>query len=1146
VLCGIWSEVLRVERVGVHDNFFELGGHSLLGMQVSSRMRQAFGVELPLRAMFEAESVATLAAHVEEQAGRRTKDPLPVQRVERNGGPPYRLPLSFAQQRLWFIDQYEAGEPLYNLGVAFALKGKLHVTALERSFNELVARHESLRTRFEVEQGEPVQVVEPASHVSIPLLNLSAYGAAEFDAAVQESIRREMKARFDLSRGPLFRVQLVKNAEQEHVLLLMLHHIVTDEWSLGLMLRELSEFYRAACTNTRAELVELPVQYGDYAIWQRELLQGEVLEQQLAYWRRQLGTGKFGLELRGERPRAPQMSRAGASMKFRFPAELGRAVRELSKREDVTLYMTLLAAWQLLLARYSGAAEVWVGTAVANRGRAEWERLIGFLVNTLVIRTEVRAGMTVRDLLQEVRERCWESHEHQDVPYELVVEQVQRERDVRRPGLFEVMFSLQQGSAGQLELAGLAVSGIEVETETARYDLTLTVTELGEDLVGRLEYRTELYEAERMQRMAQHYERLLTEMADVEAPVWGLKLLSPAEEGEQVWEWNRTAREFPRESSIAEQFELQVAQRPDAESVVYGSERLSYSELNERANQLAHYLKEQGVGPEVVVGVSQERSVDLIVSLLGVLKAGGAYLPLDPHYPAGRREYMAALAGAKLVLSALPDLAERSTVNLQRQSGGDNLAYVMFTSGSTGRPKGVCITNANVLRLVHEPCYMSLGPGEVMAQASMASFDAAAFEIWSALLNGACLAGVSREELLNPAELGARLTERGVTVALLITSVLNAVARVAPESLAGIKQILFGAERADVRSVAAVHALGGPGLVHLYGPTEVTVCASWYEVKEIAATDATVPIGRAINNTDVYVLDEHGQLLPAGVVGELYLGGAGLARGYVNDAAQTAEQFVPNQFAKSAGARLYRTGDLARWRADGELEFVGRVDEQVKLRGYRIEPGEIEQALREHVAVQDAVVVVCGGEGEEKRLIGYVVSDEILVSVNELRAYLRERLPEYMVPSSFEYLERLPLNANGKVNRAALPEPSSVTAEFSGEYVAPRTPTEEVLCGIWSEVLRVERVGVYDDFFALGGHSLLATQVAVRINEAMKVNLLVRHIFESPTVAEMAQHLETIKQSQEDNAEQITEVFDLIESLSEEETRALLAQKQSI
>ncbi len=1090
VLCGIWSEVLRVERVGVHDNFFELGGHSLLGMQVNSRMRQAFGVELPLRALFEAESLATLAAHVE---GGRAAETFPVRRVERNGGAPYRLPPSYAQQRLWFIDQYEGGEPLYNLGLAFALHGALNVAALEQSFNGLIARHETLRTRFEAAQGEPVQVIEAAAAMTVPVLDVSASGAAEREAAVQELIKREMRGKFDLSRGPLFRVWVVKTEEREHVLLLVLHHIVTDEWSLGLMLRELSELYAAACAGRRAELSELPVQYGDYAMWQREMLQGEVLEQQLAYWRRQLGEGKRGLDLRAEHARAGQTSNAGASVKFRLPAEVSRAVRELSKREDVTLYMTLLAAWQLLLARYSHSEEVWVGTAVANRGRAEWEQLIGFLVNTVVIRTTVKGEATVRQLLQQVRERCWEGYEHQDAPYDLVVEQVQRERDVQRPGLFEVMFSLQQGAAGQLELAGLGVSGVEVESEKAHHDLTLIMSEIGEELVGRLEYRTDLYEAERVRRMAQHYEQLLAATAaNVEAPVWGLKFLSAAEEREQVEEWNRTAHAFPRESSIAEQFELQVAQRPDAEAVVFGTERLSYRELNERANRLAHYLKEQGVGPEVVVGVSQERSVDLIVSLLGDLESRRRLSAARSGVSAGRREYMAAQAGAKIVLSELPDSGERSTANLERRSGGDNLAYVMYTSGSTGRPKGIAVTQANVLRLVHEPQYVRLDQETVMLQLASNAFDAATFEIWGALLHGARLV-LFPGRVASGAELQQLIAAEGVETLWLTSALYNGLVESGVSALAGVKQLLVGGEALSVKHIQqGLAALRETEFINGYGPTEVTTFSCTHRVRQTAAEGWAhgVPIGRPINNTEAYVLDERGQLLPVGVVGELYLGGAGLARGYVGDAVQTAEKFVPHAFAKRAGERLYRTGDLVRWRADGELEFVGRVDEQVKLRGYRIEPGEIEQALKEHEAVQDAVVVVRSGE-EEKRLVAYIAADTAAVTVNELRAHLRERLPEYMVPWSFEYLERLPLNANGKVDRGALPEPLS-SPEITGEYAPPRTATEEILADIWSQVLGVPRVGIHDDFFEAGGHSLKATQIISRIANDFKVQIRVR------------------------------------------------------
>jgi len=849
------------------------------------------------------------------------------------------------------------------------------------------------------------------------------------------------------------------------------------------------------------------------------------------YWREQLTNAPSTLELATDRVRPAVQSYRGWVQRKQLPLALSESLKELSRREEVTLFMTLLAAFEVLLYRYSGQGDFCVGTAVANRNRAEVEGLIGFFVNTLVLRADLSRDPSFRELLEQVRQVALDAYAHQDVPFERLVEELQPQRALSHSPLFQVMFVLQNTPVQVLQLRDLKFSAVDVWSRTAKFDLVLSSVATESGLVLSLEYNSDLFGAETIARMLEHYERLLAEVVvNVEERVSRMQLLSEAEL-EQVAAWNEMEREFPRESSIAEQFELQVAQRPEAEALVYEAERLSYRELNERANQLAHYLKEQGVGPEVVVGVSQERSVELIVSLLGILKAGGTYLPLDPEYPLGRREYMLQTAGAQLVLSEqeedygagvqvinlaheLEPLRQRSKANPARQSGGDNLAYVMYTSGSTGKPKGVCVSQANVLRLVHEPEYVRLDQNTVMLQLTANTFDVATFEIWGALLRGGKLV-LFPGRVASGEELQTLIGREGIETMWLTSAHYSGVAESGVEVLAGVKQLLIGGEALPVKPVReGVARLAETEFINGYGPTEVTAFSCSHRVQETVAEgwERGVPIGKPINNTESYVLDERGELLPVGVVGELYLGGAGLARGYVSDPAQTAERFVPHAYARGEGERLYRTGDLARWRADGALEYMGRVDEQVKLRGYRIEPGEIEQALREHEAVQDAVVVVRADEGEEKRLVAYVVAAAEAVSVSELRQHLRERLPEYMVPWNYELLERLPLNTSGKVDRDALPAPSS-SPEGAGEYAPPRTATEEILANIWSQVLGVRRVVINDNFFQLGGHSLTAMQIVSRVRKTFQVELPLRDFFESATISQLAQRVESARQT---------------------------------
>jgi amino acid adenylation domain-containing protein/non-ribosomal peptide synthase protein (TIGR01720 family) len=1113
VLAGIWCDLLRVKSVGVQDNFFELGGHSLLATQVLSRIAKVFDVSVPLRRIFTTPTISGLAEYVEAElgAGRQEQTPalLPASREA-------ELPLSFAQQRLWFFDQLEPESSAYNIHIGIKLEGALDLPALERSLEKIIARHEALRTVFITSaEGKPTQSISPA-RVSLSVTELLT------EAEVRVLAAREERAPFDLANGPLLRASLLRLAAEDHVLLLTMHHIISDGWSMGIFVRELSACYNAFAAGVEPQLPELPIQYGDYAVWQREWLQGEVLEAQLQYWREQLAGAPQVLELPTDRPRPPVQSHRGALKQFQLKPELTRKLKELSRHEDVTLFMLLLAAWQVLLARYSGQNDVVVGTPIANRTRAELEGLIGFFVNTLALRVEVRGGESFRELLKRVRESCLGAYGHQDVPFEKLVEELQPERSLSYSPVFQVMFSLQNAPPSELVLSNLKFRLTKPEVENSKVDLTLTLFESAHGLTGSLIGDTDLFNESTLDRIAGLFEQLVYSIVNnPEQRVAELRLLSGTEEERLLRDYNETATDYPRQKCVHELFEEQARLRPEAIAVVFGEQRLSYGELNERANQLAHYLRAQGVGPESMIGLCVERTVEMVIGLLGVLKAGGAYVPLDVQYPASRLRYMLAESGARVLLTQerlrelLPESgahvlsldSEWATVALESRENvasgvrAENLAYVIYTSGSTGEPKGVAVPHGAIVRLVKETDYVQLESADRVAQVSNISFDAATFEVWGALGNGAQLVLIAKEEALDVERLIRQLREHEVSTMFVTTAWFNQLAQQQQGAFAGVKHLLFGGEAVDVKRVREVVEGNGPErLLHVYGPTESTTFATWHEVRSVGADAVTVAIGRGIANTRAYVLDAAQRVVPEGVRGELCLGGDGLARGYLGRPEITAEKFVPDPFSTVGGERLYRTGDVVRW-VDGALEFVGRVDEQVKVRGFRIELGEIEVALKEHECISDCVVVAQEDE-TGKRLVAYVVWSGAELSSSELRQYLKERLPEYMVPAVFVSLEQLPLTVNGKVDRKALP-----AAELSAvreEYVGPRNAVEEELCRIWSAVLKVERVGIEDNFFELGGDSILSIQIIARAAQA-GLQLTPRQLFEQQTIRALAE-----------------------------------------
>ncbi|MEN3328617.1 MAG: hypothetical protein V7638_3424, partial [Acidobacteriota bacterium] len=901
----------------------------------------------------------------------------------------------------------------------------------------------------------------------------------------------------------------------------------------GVLVKEVGALYEAYSQGNESPLPELPLQYADYAVWQRGWLQGGVLEQQLSYWREQLG-GAPVLELPVDRVRPAVQTYSGAAQSLQVSKEVLAELKALSRREGVTLFMTLLAAFQTLLSRVSGQEDIVVGTGIANRTRGEVEGLIGFFVNTLALRTDLTGDPTFRELLGRVREVTLGAYAHQDVPFEKLVEEVQLERGVGH--MFQVMFAMSNTPMPELELAGVTLTAQERECETAKSDLILAATESKGELGFKLEYSTELFEAETITRLLQHLAMLLDDIGrDADQRLSALRLLTPAEEKQLLWEWNQTSAPYPRERSIHELFEAQVAATPEAVAVVAGETTLSYAELNRRANQLAHHLRSLGVSTEVPVGICVERSAELIVGLLGILKAGGIYVPLDVKYPEARLRLMLEDAGVHLVLTTAElaelfvtnetvrlidveeTLTDYSQDNPEAAVGPDNLAYVMYTSGSTGRPKGVGITHRSVVRLVRDTDYVKLTSSDRVGQAANPAFDAATFEIWGSLLNGARLVIIRREVTISPEEFAWEIDNQGLTVLFLTTALFNQIARRIPEAFAALKYLLFGGEAVDPQWVREVLAKGAPQhLLHVYGPTENTTFSSWFPVVEVPASAVTVPIGRPIMNTQAYVLDRKLQPVPIGVIGDLYVGGDGLMRGYLNEPALTAESLIPHPHSSQAGERLYRTGDLVRLLSDGSIEFAGRADSQVKIRGFRIEPNEIAAVLREERGIEDTVVLVRRSPTGDQQLVAYCATNGATgngADATLLRKQLQEKLPEYMVPSQFVLMDHLPLTPNGKVDRETLAALATAEPESESEFIPAKTPVEELLTHIFASILDVDSIGANDDFFQLGGHSLLATQVMSRVRETFKIQIPLTALFEYSTVASLAPHIEAAIQT---------------------------------
>ncbi len=1059
------------------------------------------------------------------------------------------FPTSFAQQRLWLIDQLAPSQSFYNVTTALRLTGWVNLTALTDTFTAIANRHEALRTRFAAVDGEPIQVIAPEAEIPLNWVDLRVFPPGEREAEAQRLAGLEAEREFNLSTGPLMGVTLLQLGELEWILLLNLHHIISDDWSMGVLIREWGEIYGALVENRRINLPELPLQYADFAEWQREWFQGKVLEQQLGYWRQQL-RGIVPMNLAGDFPPSPRPSYQGGSQQIELSPALTQGLKRLSQDAGVTLFMTLLAGFQLLLSRYSHQAEITVGSPIANRNRSEIEGLIGFFVNSLVLRTDVSGNPTVRELLARVREVTLGAYAHQDLPFEKLVEALHPDRVLNVHPLFQVVFNLQNAPMQGLELPGLTVSSMSLGVKTTRFDLEVHLWEAsdsfrsvyGQDwqhqdsLRGLVIYNTDIFESGTIAHMLEQFKTLLKNiLKNPDQRVEQLELISDGERDQILIEWNQTQADYPVETAIHELFEAQVEANPQAVAVTMEGESLTYQELNQRSNQLAHYLQQLGVGEEELVGLCAARSLDTIVGMLGILKAGGAYLPLDPTYPGDRLNWMMTDAGVRLLL--VPDdlrdrfngfggvmvggdrdweaVTREPVENLPHSPGGSRLAYVIYTSGSTGIPKGVAVPHKAVNRLVLNTNYINITPTDTLAQVSNLSFDAATFEIWGALLKGAHLRGISTEITLSPHDFVRELRQQKIDILFLTTALFQQVVRTVPQAFQSLRCLLFGGETVDPRWVKKVLNQGMPQqFIHVYGPTENTTFSTYYRIEEMPEQASSVPIGKAIANTELYLLDPHLQPVAVGIPGELYLGGEGLARGYLNRPELTEERFIPNPFGKP-GTRLYKTGDLARYKSNGNLEFLGRIDHQVKIRGFRIELGEIEAVVCQYSGVAAAVAIAREEIPGDKELIAYVVPHKLdgkspPLKISELRRFLSDKLPSYMVPTAYAILESLPLTPNGKINRQVLPEIDTSIHELPDNYVGPRTSVEGVLVDIWRQVLGKQQVSIYDNFFELGGHSLLATQLISRIRDGFKIELPVSQLFEAPTVASLANYIETV------------------------------------
>ena len=1107
-LVEIWQELLGIPRIGAGDNFFDLGGHSLLAMRLQSALRKRLDVEIPIKAIFGHRSVARLALYIREQGGALLLPPISAQAITRN------IPLSFAQERLWFIDRLE-GSLQYHILMAFRVKGDLQQDALEYAIREIINRHEVLRTVIKWEDDTIRQQVLAKDQWRLQV---------EDGPATPAYIRSLTDTPFDLSADHMLRAHLIPLSTRERVLVLIKHHIASDGWSLSIFVKELTELYEACVSGRPARLPALSIQYRDYAIWQRTYLSDAVLSKQLAYWKDKLA-GVPTLQLPLDYPRPPVFSTRGAIMPFQLDAEVLQGLKALSGQQGATLFMTLLTAFKVLLYRYTGQGDICVGSPISGRTRQETEGLIGCFVNTLALRSDLHGNPNFTALLQQVKETTLNAYEHQDAPFEKIVELVVKERDLGRSPLFQVMFVLQNiPPVPSLHLGGAVWTEEVVDFTTAQVDLNVTFEERADGLSGSVEYGADLFRAGTITRMITHFKRLLQSvLASPASLISDLPMLSAAEEHQLLHEFNDTATDYPKDLTILDLFNRQVEERPSAIAVLFEEKTITYRQLQERSNQLAHYLRQVGVNTDVLVPLCTERSMEMMIAILGIIKAGGAYVPIDPEYPPDRIGYMLEVTSATMIVCSkgveqklkpiigsmrvigLDEMdklcAGHSTLDPLPSPAPEHLAYVIFTSGSTGKPKGAMLEHGGLVNVIAgQRDYIGFTPGSRMLQFASFGFDASCLEIFHSLAGGGVLVLPRKETLLSPRDFTTLIDEQKIDFVFMSPSYLFGV----KEWLGGVKTVILGGEPLNKEDALLLQSRG-VRVINIYGPTETTIYV--VSTDNPVTKDNMVVIGKPVANTKVYIQDAHGGLCPVGIPGEICVSGPGLARGYAGNPEWTAARFVRDPYSRVADARMYRTGDLGRWLPDGNIECLGRIDDQVKVRGYRIELGEIEQVLQESDLVSQAVVLVKGEDPDSRRLVGYIVPRGRFDREGIL-SWLKKKLPDFMIPAFLVELTAFPLTANGKIDKKALPEPD-ISGLFT--YAPPRNGTEEALVAIWQRLLKIDRVGIYDNFFELGGHSLLVTRVISAMRKTLDIEMTVRDLLVHTTIAAISTQVQSIQ-----------------------------------
>jgi amino acid adenylation domain-containing protein len=1143
-LAAFWASLTGIPDAGIHDDFFELGGHSLLAAQVVTRINERFSLGLPLNAIFESPTVALMTERV-AAAQRETGDAAPVVKAPR-GGP---LPLSYTQEQVWFLNELEPGNLAYNFQALIRFRGRLDVGALHRTLEEIVRRHESLRTAFVADGDRPAQHIVAPLHVELPVIDLRHLAEAERRAAADRYVDDQCRRPFDLACPPLARWALVRTADDEHVLIHVEHHLVHDGWSFSVLLRELKTIYQAFSRHEPSPLPEPVWQFADYAVWQRETLTGEVLDGQIAFWRRQLAGAPATLDVPPDRPRPERMTFRGGCERFDLPTDLYAALRAFSRREKVTLFMTMAAAFKTLLWKYTGQDDLVIGSGMANRTRREFESVIGMFVNPVVMRTDLSGNPTFRELVRRVRDVATASYAHQDTPFGKLVEALQPQRDASRNPLFQVLFSFHDAAVPDLTFDEVTATIVERANGSAKFDLNVICIPRAEQRAGDgcasedlgltvlWEFNADLFEPATMARMCGEYQNLLrVAVAEPTRRLSDLRLLSPRDRARLLEASNVTPASPVPARPIHEQFEAQVQRTPGAIAIQFEGERLTYADLNRRANQLAHHLRRAGAGPEGLVGLLVERSIEMVVGILGILKAGAAYVPIDPEYPAERIAFMLGDAGMSQLVAEphlaaplpshgvtivdprAPEIAAELTHDPVSGATADTVAYVIYTSGSTGTPKGTLVTHANVSRLfTTTDAWYRFGPADVWTLFHSCAFDFSVWELWGALWYGGRLIVIPRLMARSPADFHALVCREGVTILNQTPTAFRQFITAQAQSRDGhqLRHVIFGGEALEVSMLAPWYADARNShtrLVNMYGITETTVHVTYRPLDPADVTKRQgSPIGGRIADLRLYILDAFGEPVPRGVIGELYVGGAGVARGYLNRPDLTAERFLPDPFSGEPGARLYRTGDCGRWLAGGEIEFHGRNDFQVKIRGFRIELGEIEAQLAVQPGVRDAVVIARPDATGDPQLVAYYTADARVaaaVATDDLRHAIARTLPPHMVPAAIVRLDALPLTPHGKLDRRALPAPDFARA--SSDYVAPRSDLEAQIADIWKQVLGVERVGATDYFFDLGGHSLKTVQIRSRLSQEFGVDMPLRAAFERPTVEQQAELLSSL------------------------------------